>query len=269
MAKQNGYILLDREIEDWRHSDSLAMIGFWVRLLILANWKSTDKVKRGEILISVPNLAHMFNISEKTASRYLKRLAESGEIEMSTNHKRTRIVIPNYDLYQSGKIYRTADRTAVQSDVQTPVHTADRTAVQSPIGKNTGNHEIMKSSNTGSGNNTPRTTPPTADEVLDFVKAEGLSLDVEAFLNYNNDREWTKSGKSVVSEWKDLVRAWCKKDEQFSKERQTKGTGRGKKQDKLPEWYDADPNRKGSDEQMSDEEMAHLKEMLASFRKEK
>ena len=250
MAKKNGYILVDRDLEEWRYADSLSMTGFWVRLLLLANWKDTDKVKRGEILISTPTLANMLNISEKTASRYLKKLADSGEIEMSTNHHRTRIRIPNYDKYQSGQIYRTDVRTAVQTDV--------RTAVQShPYKKR--NQEIQENNKEKSLKEIKSFTPPTADQVRDYAEKNGLSLDIDSFLDYYQNKDWIVSGEKC-RDWRYLVRSWVRKDQEFSK-------GKTTKKENLPDWYNADPKRSsGSGEKMSDDELKAAQKKLKRMR---
>lgn len=257
MAKQHGFILVDRELEDWRYADSLAMTGFWIRLLILANWKSTDKVKRGEILISTPTLAHMLNISEKTVSRYLKKLADSGEIEMSTNHHRTRIRIPNYDAYQSGQIYRTDVHTAVQSEVRTDVHTA----VQSLPYKKTRKQDKQENKKEKSLKENETYQPPTADEVREYAKAEGLSLDPDHFVDYYQNKDWMINGERI-KDWRYLVRSWSRKEKEFSK------GSRPKKSDELPDWYDANPKRTTGEKKntMTDEEIAAVKAKLSRMR---
>ena len=259
MAKKNGYILVDRDLEDWRYADSLSMTGFWLRLLLLANWKDTDKVQRGEILISTPTLAHMLNISEKTVNRYLKKLADSGEIEMSTNHHRTRIRIPKYDMYQSGQIYRTEVRTGVQSEVPTEV----RTGVQSLPYKKTRNQEIHENKKEKSLKETESFTPPTADQVREYAEKDGLSLDIDSFLDYYQNKDWIVSGEKC-RDWRYLVRSWVRKDQEFSKGKKTK------KKENLPDWYSADPKREsGSGEKLSADELKAAQEKLKRMGKAK
>ena len=112
MAKEDGFIKISRKLDDWEHADNLAMIGFWVRLLLLANWEDKKRAKRGEIVTTAPILSAICGCSESTIWRYLNKLKESGEIKMSTNHKVTRIQITNYEKYQSYQNDKTADKTA-------------------------------------------------------------------------------------------------------------------------------------------------------------
>ena len=123
MANEEGFIKVNRKLLDWEHSDNLAMTGFWIHLLLLANWEDKKKVKRGEIITTIPVLASICGCSNRTVDRYLAKLRESGEIETSTNHRNTKIRIINYEQYQSGKNDATAVVTGVVTDDATAVVT--------------------------------------------------------------------------------------------------------------------------------------------------
>ena len=116
MAKQ-GHIKIYRSIEDWRWFNTPHMLEFWVRLLLKANWRDEEKdgemFNRGEIVVSVPELAKETGLTVKQVRVFLGRLAETGEItvdrarsralsrtRMGTS-SRTRITICNYVTYQS------------------------------------------------------------------------------------------------------------------------------------------------------------------------
>ena len=116
MAKQ-GHIKIYRSIEDWRWFNTPHMLEFWVRLLLKANWRDEEKdgetFNRGEIVVSVPELAKETGLTVKQVRVFLGRLAETGEItvdrarsralsrtRMGTS-SRTRITICNYATYQS------------------------------------------------------------------------------------------------------------------------------------------------------------------------
>ena len=237
MAAEKGFIKISRALDEWEHADSLPMVGFWVRLLLLANWEDKKKVKRGEIVTTIPILASTCGCSEKTIQRYLDKLRRSGEIVTSTNHRKTKIRIVKYDLYQSGKFDQTADQTADQT-------------YQYKRSKEVKKRRKEESSSP------ENFTPPTADEVREYAESEQLQLDIERFLHFNEKKGW------IDHDWKYLVRSWCKKDEEFQK-------ARPKKKDELPDWYNSDPNRSVGGEKMSDEEMEEAKKILQGRGKRK
>ena len=212
MAKEDGFIKISRSIDDWEHSDSLAMIGFWVRLLLLANWDSSKKnVKRGELVITMPILAAICNVSEKTVRRNLKKLVESGEIKISTNHRKTRIQIINYEKYQTGKFYRENnepgknDRTNDRTADQTNDRTADQTHpyIKKDI-KNLRNEEVEEGK-TGF-------TPPTPTQVKEYADSIGFNLDPEYFIDYYSECGWIKKNGQPITDWKATIRNWQRKD---------------------------------------------------------
>lgn len=50
---------------------------------------------------------------------------------------------------------------------------------------------------------------PTREEVVDFCEKKGISIDVDAFLKYNNERGWIMPKNSTYT-WRFLVRIWQK-----------------------------------------------------------
>ena len=254
MAGDKGFIRISRGIEDWEHSDSLTMIGFWVRLLLLANWKDTKKIRRGELVITAPALAGICGVSESSVRRYLKKLEDSGEIKMSTNHRSTKIRILNYEKYQSGQFDRTDDQTADRTDDQT----ADRTYLYEKKERRKEGKKEEKSLK-----ETESFTPPTADQVREYAEKDGLSLDIDSFLDYYKNKDWIVSGEKC-RDWRYLVRSWVRKDQEFSKGKKTK------KKENLPDWYSADPKREsGSGEKLSADELKAAQEKLKRMGKTK
>ena len=244
MAKEDGYIKISRKLDDWEHADNLAMIGFWVRLLLLASWEDKKRVKRGEIVTTIPSLAGICGCSEKTISRYLQKLKESGEIKTSTNHRNTKIRIVNYDMYQQiqkSRQYRQIDRTAVQTDVrtddrtavQTDVRTDDRTAVQTeddsqPYFKN---KRIKELKNKEINWNTSMSTfkKPTLEEVQEYISENLLTVDAQKFIDYYDSNGWMV-GKNHMKDWKATIRNWERRNqEQFKSE---------SKDRKEKDWFD-------------------------------
>lgn len=102
---KEGYIRIARDIEDWRWSDEPVMMYFWIRILLMANWKDKewhDKVvKRGSFITTVANLSTQLNLSVKQVRTCLDRLRAGGEVTTDTSNNHSVITICKYDDYQS------------------------------------------------------------------------------------------------------------------------------------------------------------------------
>ena len=57
-----------------------------------------------------------------------------------------------------------------------------------------------------------RFTPPTVDEVQEYVTEKGYDVDPERFVNYYTAIGWKVSGKSPMKDWKAAVRNWVSMD---------------------------------------------------------
>lgn len=100
-----GHIRLSRAILDWRWADDPVMMYFWIRILLMANWKDKewrDKViKRGSFVASVSSLSGQLGLSTQQVRTCLERLRAGGEIKTNTTNTHTLITICKYDDYQS------------------------------------------------------------------------------------------------------------------------------------------------------------------------
>ena len=103
----NGFIKIERKIQKWEWYDDLNMCGFFLHLLLLANWEDRRwhgiVIKRGSFVTSYRKLAESVKRSAPTICRWLKQLSETGEVTVETNHRYTVISIVSYDFYQSKK----------------------------------------------------------------------------------------------------------------------------------------------------------------------
>lgn len=100
-----GFVIIDRKIEDWRYWDNLTLTGFWLHLLIKANWKEAawrfgEHVGRGEMITSIGNLAAECGTSRSQIYRMLKKLEAEHQIELRPKQRYTLIKVLNYEVYQ-------------------------------------------------------------------------------------------------------------------------------------------------------------------------
>ena len=99
-----GSILIYRSIADWRWGDDPVMVYFWIRILLMANWKDKewhDKViMRGSFATTVAALSRQLNLSVKQVRTCLDRLRAGGEVTTDTANNYTLVTICKYDDYQ-------------------------------------------------------------------------------------------------------------------------------------------------------------------------
>ena len=100
----NGFIVIDRNIEDWRWWGNPTAMGIWLLILVKANWKDGffqgEPIPRGSFATSLPNLAMEIGLSESTVRRWLKRFEEDGQIEQKVTNRYRVIKVLNYAKYQ-------------------------------------------------------------------------------------------------------------------------------------------------------------------------
>jgi hypothetical protein len=56
-------------------------------------------------------------------------------------------------------------------------------------------------------------TPPTIDEVKNYISEKGYSIDAEHFVAYYESNGW-KVGKNKMKDWKAAIITWSKNDKQ-------------------------------------------------------
>lgn len=105
----NGFIVIHRKMRKWEWYDDLTMCGFFLHLLLLANWEDRRwhgiLIKRGSFITSYRKLADSMHVSETTIRRWIKRLIDTGEVAVSSEPRYTVFSIVSYDFYQSKKAY--------------------------------------------------------------------------------------------------------------------------------------------------------------------
>ena len=104
MVRMNGFIVIDRNIEDWRWWGNIYAMGIWTFLLVRANWKDGYwhgiEVKRGSLITSKAKMAEILHLNRRTIDHWLKVFADEGQITYHCTSNYTAITIVNYDKYQ-------------------------------------------------------------------------------------------------------------------------------------------------------------------------
>ena len=100
----NGFIVIDRAINDWKWRDNSVALGLWLHILLSANWKdgwfSGHHIPRGSFATSMRRMSEETALSEKTIRKWLKRFEEDKQIELRGMNRFTIIKVINYAKYQ-------------------------------------------------------------------------------------------------------------------------------------------------------------------------
>ena len=106
-----GWIKIHRDIDKHWISQDLKKLGWWVYLLYKASYEDNKtlvghrviEVKRGQLVVSLSDLAERFEVTKPTVIKFLDLLEQEGMITRCVDRKITIITICNYDGYQSLK----------------------------------------------------------------------------------------------------------------------------------------------------------------------
>lgn len=102
---ENGFILLHRDILNWRWFKNANTFRVFIYLLLQANYEPHDfetmTIGRGQLVTSYPKISDVLGITEAQARTAVKHLKATGEITVKQTPKFSVVTVNNYDLYQS------------------------------------------------------------------------------------------------------------------------------------------------------------------------
>ncbi len=100
----DGWIILSRNILDWRWFKNANTFRVFVYLLLKANYEPRDfenmTIERGQVITSYPKISEALCITEAQARTAVNHLKSTGEITVVPTSKFSVITIKNYELYQ-------------------------------------------------------------------------------------------------------------------------------------------------------------------------
>jgi hypothetical protein len=186
----------------------------WIDLLLIANHKESffyirgNKivVGRGQIGMGSQALAKRWKWSRGKVERFLNHLENEHQIEQQKSFVTTLILICNYETYQQN-----GQQIEQQTDSR---RTAD--GQQTDIYNNEENKKNEKNENSKYvGSPTKKFTPPTIEEVKNYIEEKGYNIDAERFIYYYESNGW-KVGKNKMKDWKAAIVTWSKNDKQHT-----------------------------------------------------
>jgi hypothetical protein len=222
MAVRNGFITLHRQILDWEWYKNTNTKVLFLHLLLKANYKSLSfegrEILRGQLVTSLPSLSHELGMSVSKIRSSLEHLVLTGEITSKTYPKYRVITIVKYDDYQDDDRQngsQIADDLAAKSQANRSQIAGKSQASRSQIAiskqykqGNNINKGTMEQEREGTAK---RFTPPSRDQVDIFCLENGLTIDVDRFMDYYESNGWMV-GKNHMKNWEATVRNWAARD---------------------------------------------------------
>lgn len=145
----NGWIKIDRKIQDhwvWKKSDYAFA---WIDLILLANHKEEKipfdnkiiTIKKGQHLTSIGKLSERWHCSRDKVRNILNLFEQDGMILRESNNRRTLLTLVNYGKFQKPV---TTDPTTVSSTRTTTCKTTVTTTDPTQTRMNKNDKEIIK-----------------------------------------------------------------------------------------------------------------------------
>lgn len=211
MNKASGFITLHRQILDWEWYKDVNTKLLFIHLLITANFKDTrflgKKIKRGQIVTSLPALAEETGLSVQNVRTALKHLISTGEITDESNNQYRIITVVKYDDYQ-----KTTDELTGNQQATNRQPTGNQQHHNNDNNVNKGNKgiSIFRS--------------PTLDEVTAYVNEIKSPVDPEHFFDYYEANGWTLKGGQKMKNWKATIRNWTRREKNGRKDKGSPGS---------------------------------------------
>lgn len=202
MNNENGFIVLHRQIVNWKYYQSDSGFRLWLHILLNANWKDGyflgQKIPRGSLATSIRQLADETRLSESTVKRWLKRFENEKQIVTQVNNRFRVIKVVNYNAFQDIPRDGVTDQMTDQVNNQvTDQVTDNRTKKQRNKVTNIKESVERKENETF--------FPPTLADIESFVSENDLVVDPKYFFDYYESAGWK-------SDWKARLRRWDKED---------------------------------------------------------
>jgi len=160
------------------------------------------------MITSLESLAKKSGVSIQNIRTALKRFEKLEFLTNESTKTGRLLTVLNWELYQS--------------ELETPnkVANKDLTKTQQRPNKDLTTNKNDKNENNDKKNieymekTAKRFSPPTIDEVKNYITEKGYSIDAEHFVAYYESNGW-KVGKNKMKNWRFAVVTWAKNEKQY------------------------------------------------------
>lgn len=218
--ESNGYIKLYRSIlnsQVFAHQTALKM---WIWCLAKASYKerfiplkigkgiTTVTIKSGQFIFGRSVAEEELGIDGSTIYKWMQKFASEAfdnMISLESNNQYTVVTVNNWECYQS------KDETEVTTKEQPRNNQV--TAEEQPSSSSVTHTRRVKKSIESKEESVKRFSPPSIEEVRNYIHEKGYKVDAERFVAYYTSNGW-KVGKNKMKDWKAAVLSWDRKNGQ-------------------------------------------------------
>ena len=177
-------------------------------------------------------------ITNKDIEAALRALAGIGCVSLYEVDGKPYLYFPTWESHQTVRNQK--------SKYPAPAEGQQLQAIESNCKQLKGNAPVIQSEsesnpNPKEGVRAARFTPPTVDEVREYCRERGNTVDAERFVDFYAAKGWMV-GKNRMKDWKAAVRTWEKEDGDGNRRSQPRGVDREEAQRSDSKWgitYDA------------------------------
>lgn len=249
MQGEGGFVKDYRSKLDWEWFTDPKTAHLWEYICLRVNYEPSRfrgiEIRRGEMLESINTISKNTGLSEKNVRTALEHLKSTGEVAC----KRTR-----YGLLINAIKYAHFQSQERETGTQTGTQPADEVAMKwQGSGNEVATYKESKEYKEVKKERRERAAP-TLDEVKQFVKEEGLTIDPARFFNFYESQDWKTSSGYTIKDWKSKARSW-------------QSSERPKRKEELPDFYNPEPIRDTEPKLATPEEIARVRALLNKGRK--
>lgn len=209
MAREKGFIVIDRSILDWEWYSDINVTRVFIHLLLRANYKETryqgHVIPRGSLVVGRKELALQTGVSEQSIRTALKKLESTGEITIKSTNKFSVINVENWGKYQD--LNGEDNQQNNQQITNNQPTTNQQLTTSKPINQETNKPIICDGEKP-----TKRFIPPTVAEVAAYIAEKHYTVSAQRFVDFYEAKGWLV-GKSKMKDWKAAVRSWQSREQ--------------------------------------------------------
>jgi hypothetical protein len=208
----SGYIKLHRQILSWGWYDDINVKILFLHCLLKANYHDKEwrgiKIPSGSFVTSTEKLSKETGLTRQNVRTCIKKLEKTQELTSKSTNKNTIISVIKWADYQLLEADTNQQTNKQLTNNQPTTNQQLTTTYKEKNIKNIRNKE----------KDMGRFTPPTLDEVSEYVKEVKADIDPQRFIDFYASKGWM-IGKNKMKDWKASVRTWMRKDRGYKKNR--------------------------------------------------
>lgn len=205
-----SYIKLERKMLDWKWIDVPEMVSLWIYILLKANYEANewhdDTFEEGSFPTSISKLSDATGLTQKQVRTCLERLKNTGEIEIESNNRYSKISVCKWSEYQ-GNGTQKGKQKANEGQAEGNQRATLKEYKEDKKERNIYNR-------------------PSLDEVISYCNERNNGVDAQRWFNYYESNGW-RVGKNPMKDWKACVRTW-------ERNTQVRPTNKANEPDTLP-----------------------------------